>query len=59
MVTEFRKLLAAAKDSPHENTRNYLPEFCILGFNTMMRPGEMLGLEWDRVGLVIVSSGRR
>ena len=49
-VTEFRKLLAAAKDSPHENTRNYLPEFCILGFNTMMRPGEMLGLEWDRVG---------
>ena len=48
-VEEFRKLLAAAKDSPHQNTRNYLPEFCILGFNTMMRPGEMLGLEWDRV----------
>ena len=47
-VDEFELLLKAAKEArPH--TRNYLPEFCILGFNTMMRPGEMLNLEWDRV----------
>ena len=45
-VDEFELLLKAAKEArPH--TRNYLPEFCILGFNTMMRPGEMLNLEWD------------
>ena len=47
-VDEFELLLKAAREAwPH--TRNYLPEFCILGFNTMMRPGEMLNLEWDRV----------
>ena len=47
-VDEFELLLKAAKEAwPH--TRNYLPEFCILGFNTLMRPGEMLNLEWSRV----------
>ena len=47
-VDEFELLLKAAKEArPH--TRNYLPEFCILGFNTLMRPGEMLELEWGRV----------
>ena len=47
-VDEFELLLKAARESrPH--TRNYLPELCILGFNTMMRPGEMLNVEWDRV----------
>ena len=45
---EFARLLDAAKKA-RPYTRNYLPEFCILGFNTMMRPGEMLNLEWDRV----------
>ena len=47
-VDEFELLLKAAREAwPH--TRNYLPEFCILGFNTLMRPGEMLELEWSRV----------
>ncbi len=37
------------KQAWSSHTRRYLPEFCILGFYTAMRPGEMLGLEWSRV----------
>ncbi len=32
--------------------RSYLPDFIVLGLNTGMRKGEMLGLTWDRVDLV-------
>jgi integrase len=47
-VDEFRRLLTATKATkPH--TAGYLYDFCILGFHTMMRPGEMLALEWARV----------
>jgi len=49
-IEEFNRLLKGAK-AARSGTRDYLPEFCILGFNTMMRPGEMLALEWDRVDL--------
>ena len=48
-VDEFELLLLSAKCSRSPHTRRYLPEFCILGFTTMMRPGEILGLEWSRV----------
>ncbi len=47
-VDELTRLLEAVKGAkPH--TAGYLHDFCILGFHTMMRPGEMLELEWDRV----------
>ena len=48
-VDEFELLLRSAKCSRSPHTQRYLPEFCILGFTTMMRPGEILGLEWNRV----------
>ena len=48
-VDEFSKLLSSAKQAWSSHTRRYLPEFCILGFCTMMRPGEMLELDWERV----------
>lgn len=53
-VGEFHKLLDAAKiaeagHNQNKYTRQYLPEFLILGFTTMMRPNEMLKLEWNRV----------
>ena len=48
-VDEFELLLRSAKCSRSPHTQRYLPEFCILGFSTMMRPGEILGLEWNRV----------
>tara|TARA_B100001964_G_scaffold231869_1_gene287010 strand:+ start:514 stop:1617 length:1104 start_codon:yes stop_codon:yes gene_type:complete len=53
-VDEFQKLLNAAKatelgHNQNKHTRQYLPEFLILGFTTMMRPSEMLKLEWNRV----------
>ena len=48
-VNEFGLLLRFAKCSRSPHTQRYLPEFCILGFTTMMRPGEMLELEWERV----------
>ena len=46
---EFRLLMNSVKHCWSSHTRKYLPEFCLLGFNTMMRPGEMLELEWSRV----------
>jgi len=48
-VDEFKLLLQSAKQAWSSHTRRYLPEFCILGFNTMMRPGELLALEWERI----------
>ena len=48
-VDEFSKLLCSAKQAWGSHTRRYLPEFCVLGFCTMMRPGEMLKLDWERV----------
>ncbi len=53
-LDEFHKLLDAAKatelgHNQNKHTRQYLPEFLILGFTTMMRPNEMLKLEWNRV----------
>ena len=48
-VNEFKLLLRSARCSRSPHTQRYLPEFCILGFATMMRPGEILGLEWNRV----------
>ena len=52
-VEEANKLLEASKvdldDNQNKYTKDYLPDFPILGFNTMMRPGEMLNLEWSRV----------
>ncbi len=48
-VDEFSKLLCSAKQARSSHTRRYLPEFCVLGFCTMMRPGEMLELNWERV----------
>jgi integrase len=47
-VDEFGRLLEAAKETT-SHTAGYLYDFCVLGFHTMMRPGEMLCLEWDRV----------
>ena len=55
MSTAGVKLLVKAArdtelpDNQNKHTRIYLPEFIILGFLTMMRPSEMLGLELDRV----------
>ena len=51
-LAEFKKLMASVNACWSSHTRNYLPEFCILGYNTMMRPGEMLELEWSRVDFV-------
>jgi len=48
-LDEFSLLLSSVNKAWSSHTRRYLPEFCILGFNTLMRPGELLGLEWDRV----------
>jgi integrase len=53
-AAEVKLLVKAARDTElpdnqNKHTRIYLPEFIILGFQTMMRPSEMLGLEWDRV----------
>lgn len=48
-LDEYRKLLTSAKQAQSSHTRNYLADFIVLGFNTMMRPGEMLNLEWNRV----------
>ena len=48
-LDEFQKLLASVRKAWSSHTRRYLPEFCILGFYTAMRPGEMLELEWSRV----------
>ena len=53
-ATEVKLLLKAARDTTlpdnqNKHTKIYLPEFIILGFTTMMRPSEMLELEWDRV----------
>jgi integrase len=50
-LDEFSSLVLSAKNAPHSHTRRYLSEFCILGFYTMMRPGELLELEWERVDL--------
>ena len=51
-LQEVRKLVQSAQKAESIHTRNYLPEFCILGFNTAMRSGEMLNLEWNRVSLM-------
>ena len=51
-VEEVRKLVQSAQQAKSIHTRNYFPDFCILGFNTMMRSGELLNLEWKRVNLV-------
>lgn len=47
-VDELTRLLEAVKGAK-SHTAAYLHDFCILGFHTMMRSGEMLELEWDRV----------
>ncbi len=41
--------MMTGKQAWSSHTRRYLSEFCILGFYTAMRPGEMLELEWSRV----------
>ena len=51
-VEEVQKLVASAQQAWSSHTRNYFPDFCVLGFNTMMRSGELLNLEWTRVNLV-------
>ena len=51
-VEEVRKLVRSAQKAKTIHTRNYFPDFCILGFNTAMRSGEMLNLEWKRVDLL-------
>ena len=51
-VEEVRKLVRSAQKAETIHTRNYFPDFCILGFNTAMRSGEMLNLEWKRVDLL-------
>lgn len=51
-VEEVRKLVLSAQKAKSSHTRNYFPDFCILGFNTAMRSGEMLNLEWKRVNLL-------
>ena len=51
-IEEVRKLVQSAQKARSKHTRNYFPDFCILGFNTMMRSGELLNLEWARVNLV-------
>ena len=51
-VDEMSKLVQSAQRCRSNHTRNYFAEFCILGFNTMMRSGELLNLEWKRVNLV-------
>ena len=51
-VEEVRKLVRSAQKAKSIHTRNYFPDFCILGFNTAMRSGEMLNLEWKRVDLL-------
>ncbi len=48
-LDEFQKLMESVKKAWSSHTRRYLPEFCILGFYTGMRPGELLELEWSRV----------
>ena len=53
-TAEVKLLVKAARDTElpdnqNKHTRIYLAEFIILGFQTMMRPSEMLELEWDRV----------
>lgn len=48
-LAELEKLVVSATNAWSSHTRKYLPEFCILGFYTGMRPGEMLELEWSRV----------
>lgn len=45
---EATALIAAANNEPKAP---HLPDFIRLGLNTGMRCGEMLGLEWRRVGL--------
>ena len=45
---EAKLLVAAARTEPRAP---HLPDFILLGLNTGMRRGEMLGLEWERVDL--------
>jgi integrase len=51
-VEEVKKLVRSAQKAKSIHTRNHFPDFCILGFNTAKRSGEMLNLEWKRVGLL-------
>ena len=51
-VEEVQRLVQSAQKAESIHTRNYFPDFCILGFYTAMRSGEMLNLEWNRVNLV-------
>jgi integrase len=51
-INEVTKLVQSAQKARSRHTRNYFPEFCILGFYTGMRSGELLNLEWKRVDLV-------
>ena len=50
---EARKLLEASRvdldDNQNKYTKDYFPDLLMLGFNSIMRPGEMLNLEWSRV----------
>lgn len=50
-VEEVQKLVQSAQKAWSKNTRNYFPDFCLLGFYTGMRSGELLNLEWNRVNL--------
>jgi integrase len=51
-VEEVQKLVQSAQKAWSKHTRNYFPDFCLLGFYTGMRSGELLNLEWNRVNLV-------
>ena len=46
---EYQRLVTSANQAHSSHTREYLPDFIVFMFNTMMRPGEVLELTWERV----------